>query len=141
MSTQPTAAAGRFPVEIVTPAGGVVLSRTARHVRLPGLVGSFGVLAGHADLMVALGTGEAVVEEDGKSTILALSGGYAQVHQGRLLVLAEAAELPERIDAARAEAAAERARRRLAEGGTDHERAQVALARALNRLRVVDHAI
>lgn len=139
MSTAATPA-GHFPVEIVTPAGGVVLSRTARHVRLPGLAGSFGVLAGHANLMVALGTGEAEVEEDGRRTVLAVSGGYAQVHQGRLLVLAEAAELPERIDAARAEAAAARARQHLAESGSDLDRAQAALARALNRLRVAGRA-
>lgn len=130
-----------FPVEVVTPAGGVVLSREARHVRLPGLRGSFGVLAGHADLMAALGTGHAVVEEAGGGrVVLALSGGYAQVHEGRLLVLAESAELPERVDAARAAAARDRARSRLdgSRDGLDVERAQAALARALNRLTLLE---
>ena len=133
MSTTP----GTFRVEIVTPTGGVILSREAKHVRLPGESGSFGVLAGHANLMAALGTGVAVVEEDKAVTRLAMSGGYAHVHQGRLLVLAESAELPERIDAARAEAAADRARKRLENApDVDLDRAQAALARALNRLRV-----
>lgn len=129
--------AGAFHVEVVTPAGGIILSREARHVRLPGLHGSFGVLAGHAELMAALGTGLAQVDEAaGGALLLAVSGGYAQVHGGRLLVLAEAAELPERVDLARAEAARERALRRLEEGapGLDTARAQAALARALNRL-------
>lgn len=124
-------------VEVVTPAGGIVLSREARHVRLPGLQGSFGVLAGHAELMAALGTGLAQVEEAaGGTLLLAVSGGYAQVHAGRLLVLSESAELPERLDLARAEAALERARRRLESGGEDLDvaRAQAAMARALNRL-------
>lgn len=129
---------GTFPVEIVTPTGGVILSREARHVRLPGETGSFGVLAGHANLMAALGTGDATVEEDSGKTVLAMSGGYAHMHQGRLLVLAESAELPERIDLARAEAAAERARRRLEGGGDDVnlDRARASLQRALNRLRL-----
>ncbi|MFA7330978.1 MAG: ATP synthase F1 subunit epsilon [Candidatus Delongbacteria bacterium] len=138
MSTLTPSAAGTFRVEIVTPAGGVILCREARHVRLPGLTGSFGVLAGHANLMAALGTGLAVVEEEQGTTRLAMSGGFAQVNQGRLLVLAESAELPERIDAARAKAAAERARRRLHGGeAVDVERAQAALTRALNRLQLL----
>ncbi len=128
-----------FHVEVVTPAGGIVLSREAGHVRLPGLMGSFGVLAGHADMVAALGTGVATVEEKGGVTVrLALSGGYAQVKAGKLLVLAESAELPERVDAARAEAARDRARARLSQGGdADVERAQASLARAMNRLELL----
>ncbi|MDP2359712.1 MAG: ATP synthase F1 subunit epsilon [bacterium] len=130
-----------FHVEIVTPAGGVVLSREARHVRLPGETGAFGVLAGHANLMAALGTGLAEVEEaQGGKIRLAISGGYAQVQDGRLLVLAESAELPERVDAARAEAARLRALARLedAQGGMDKDRARAALLRAINRLSLLN---
>lgn len=128
-----------FHVEVVTPAGGVVLSREAVHVRLPGLMGSFGVLTGHADMVAALGTGLASVEEKGGATVrLAVSGGYAQVKGGSLLVLAESAELPERVDAQRAEAARDRAKARLAQTGeVDVARAQAALTRALNRLDLV----
>jgi len=135
-------ASDAFLVEVVTPAGGIVLSREAAHVRLPGLVGAFGVLAGHADMVAALGTGLASVEEKGGATLtLAVSGGYAQVKGGRLLVLAESAELPERVDSTRAEAARDRARARLNQGGeVDIERAQAALTRALNRLDLLGRA-
>jgi len=128
-----------FPVEVVTPASGVVLSREARHLRLPGALGSFGILAGHADLMAALGVGEAELEDGGGQVQrFALCNGFAQVHGGRVLVLAEAAELPERIDVERAEAARDRARRRLDEGAgdVDEDRARAALVRALMRLQV-----
>jgi F-type H+-transporting ATPase subunit epsilon len=134
---------GSFPVEVVTPAGGVVLSREARHLRLPGVDGHFGILAGHADLMAALGIGVAELDEPAGATLrFTICGGYAQVDGGRVLVLAEAAELPDRIDVARAEAARDRARRRLEaqDAEQDQDRARVALARALLRLRLAGRA-
>jgi F-type H+-transporting ATPase subunit epsilon len=52
-------------------------------------------------------------------------------------MLAESAETPAEIDVARAEAAKERALKRLSERhpDLDFERARAALARALNRLK------
>ena len=69
----------------------------------------------------------------------ATSGGFAQVQRDSVTVLAETAELAGEIDVARAEAARDRARERLArrrEAEVDAVRAEMALARALNRLRV-----
>lgn len=128
-----------FPVEVVTPTGGVVLKREARHLRLPGERGAFGILAGHADLMASLGIGVAEIEDaTGQRQSFSIVGGYAQVAEGRVLVLAEASELPEKIDVERAERARDRARRRLDENpeGADSDRARVALARALLRLKL-----
>lgn len=128
-----------FPVEVVTPAGGVVLKRDARHLRLPGADGSFGILAGHADLMAALGVGEAELEEgDGTKTLFTVSGGFAQVDAGRVLVLAEASELQGKIDVERARRAHDRAKRLLEErpDGFDEDRARIALARAMLRLKI-----
>ena len=68
---------------------------------------------------------------------LAVSGGFAEVRNDKVIVLADTAERPEEIDRARAERARERAERRLA-GRTDEEvdyaRALAALARAVVRL-------
>ena len=54
-----------------------------------------------------------------------------------MTILADTAELDEEIDVARAQAARERAERRLRERGPDVDttRAEAALQRALNRLR------
>jgi F-type H+-transporting ATPase subunit epsilon len=61
-----------------------------------------------------------------------------EVHENKLVMLAETAERSGEIDVTRAEAARERARKRLAdkEAGIDIERARLALHRALNRLKV-----
>ncbi|MCX7597813.1 MAG: ATP synthase F1 subunit epsilon, partial [Armatimonadetes bacterium] len=115
--------------------------------RAPGTEGSFGVLARHAPMVAELGVGELCVRlADGvQECLMACSGGLLEVKaDGQVVVLAQAVELAEEIDVARAEAAAERARQRLAAAGhapsLDVDRARAALARALNRLRVARHA-
>ena len=69
----------------------------------------------------------------------AVNGGFAEVISDQLTVLAETAELADSIDRTRAEEARDRARDRLKtrrDPEVDIERAEAALARAINRLRV-----
>jgi F-type H+-transporting ATPase subunit epsilon len=71
--------------------------------------------------------------------LLAVSGGYAEVLENVMTVLAPAAEFGAEIDSARAQRAKERAEKQLAElkhEDQDFELAQVALQRALVRLQV-----
>jgi F-type H+-transporting ATPase subunit epsilon len=72
---------------------------------------------------------------------LALTGGFAEVRNDKVIVLAENAERPDEIDRERSLKSKERAERRLSgrEGDIDFARAQVALARALIRLQVAGH--
>lgn len=65
-------------------------------------------------------------------------GGFAEVLGDRVIVLAERSELAEEIDLGRAEAAHQRALKRLQEktGAVDFQRAQLALQRSLIRLQV-----
>ena len=65
-----------------------------------------------------------------------------EVLNNHVTMLAESAERPEEIDRARAESAKERAAKRLAErkADIDLERAKIALARSLNRLKVSQKA-
>jgi F-type H+-transporting ATPase subunit epsilon len=127
-----------FPVEIVTPSGGIVYEHGADHVRLPGENGYFGILAHHADLMASLGTGRVDIDEPGGNHVeLALCNGFVQIRGGRVRILAEAAERKERIDVERAREAEGRARQRLQNGEqVDRSRAEAALARALLRQQV-----
>ncbi len=69
---------------------------------------------------------------------LALTGGFAEVRNDKVIVLAENAERPDEIDRERAQRAKERAERLLSgrEPDVDYARAQAALARALIRLQV-----
>ena len=129
-----------FQLEIVTPEK-TFYSGVVEHLQAPGSEGSFGVLSGHVPLLSSLQIGHlSFAEEGGTSIQVATSGGFVEVQQDRVTLLAETAEFGEEIDVARAQAARERALERLGrEGDIDTARAQIALTRALNRLRISEH--
>ena len=106
----------------------------------PGSEGYLGILPHHAPLLTALGPGEFRVKKGGVEQVLAVFGGFMDVHPDRVVVLTEAAEPAEEIDAQRAEEARQRAQEALATAATmsaaDEARARAALQRALVRLRV-----
>ena len=128
-----------FQLEIVTPEM-TVYSGEVEQLRAPGTEGGFGVLAGHHPMLASLRIGEMVfseVEQGPKS--VAIGGGFAEVQRDRVTVLAETAEFAQDIDVNRAEDARDRARERLAQKRDqqiDEARATLALARAVNRLRI-----
>jgi F-type H+-transporting ATPase subunit epsilon len=127
-----------YRLEIVTP-NKVVFSGDVTSFSAPGVMGGFQVLRNHAPLLSNIAVGEVkVVDAAGSESRYATSGGFVEVHENKLVMLAETAERSDEIDVTRAEAARERARKRIAdkEAGTDIERARLALHRALNRLKV-----
>ena len=127
-------------LDIVTPAG-ILLSEEVSYIQAPGGMGLFGILKDHAPLMTSLDIGGVKYTKDGKDCYLAVSGGFLEVKDNVVIILADAAERAEDIDTARAKAAEERARDRLEHKTDDLDvrRAQLALARALNRQRVGGH--
>ena len=129
----------KFTLEVVTP-GGVVFKHEVISLRAPGFSGQFGVLAHHAPMLTALNVGFIEAKDESETYYLAMSGGFSEVLPHKTIILAQTAELKEKIDVERAHAALERARKRLSERKpeTDFERAQLALIRALNRLKVAE---
>ena len=129
-------------LEIAAPTR-LVVAETVHEVVIPGSQGYFGVLPGHAPLLATLGIGELMYRKGHTQHHLALTGGFAEVRNDKVIVLAENAERPDEIDRERALRARERAERRLGgrEAEVDFARAQAALARALIRLQVAgrDH--
>ena len=124
-------------IEVVTPQR-VVLRERAEVVVVPSARGYLGVMAGHAPMVAVLEVGLVRFGRfHGPKRTLAVSGGFMEVSGNRVTILADAAELPEEIDVARARQARDRALARLRSRAADidHARAQRALARALNRLR------
>jgi len=130
--------AERLTLEIATPTR-LVVAETVDEVVAPGSEGYFGVLPGHAPFLTTLGIGELTYRIGRDERHLAVSGGFAEVRNDKVIVLADSAERPEDIDQARAQRARDRAEQRLA-GRTQEEvdfvRAQCALTRALVRLQV-----
>ena len=128
--------ADRLTLEIATPTR-LVVAETVDEIVIPGRQGYFGVLPGHAPFLTTLGTGELMYRVGRDEHCLAASGGFAEVRNDKVIVLADSAERPEEIDRARAERARERAERWLTGRGeedVDYTRALAALARALARL-------
>ena len=130
-------------LEIVTPERVVLSLDDVVSVVLPGAEGSFGVLANHAPLMAELEAGELDFRRaDGTTDAAAVFGGFVEVLDNKVTVLAPASELGEEIDRERAAQAVERARERLESRSQDIDldRASIALRKALLRLRVSERA-
>ena len=127
-----------FSLEIIAP-NGVIYQGEVTSVSAPGTLGRFQVLFSHAPLLSSLVPGPIHVRDtDGKDSVFASGGGFLEVRDNKVVVLAESAERPDEIDVERARRAKERAELllRSSEPDVDEIRAQLALARAKNRLRV-----
>jgi F-type H+-transporting ATPase subunit epsilon len=123
-------------LEVVTPDKTIVSTPVVMAV-CPGVDGEFGVLKDHISLLSALKIGALRYRtESNEEKYVFISGGFADVNNNVLTVLAESAEAAKDIDAARAEAAKRRAEERLASNAdnVDRTRAEAALSRAIVRL-------
>ncbi len=125
--------------EIVTPER-VVFSGDVDMVIAPGIDGELGILPLHAPLITVLKIGELRIKIGDKQEYMAVSGGYLEVREDKVSVLAETAESADQINVERAKRAKGRAEKFLKELGKEKEveftRAQGDLEKALNRLRV-----
>ncbi|HZT42593.1 MAG TPA: F0F1 ATP synthase subunit epsilon [Chthonomonadaceae bacterium] len=129
-----------FPLELVTPER-KLFSEEVQMVRVPGVEGSLGILAGHAPLLTELTTGLIKLTlADGQTAYIATSGGFMQVSREKVIILADSAELSEEIDVDRAREAAEKARQMLAVEGINAEEVRQQLERAENRIKVAQQA-
>ncbi len=75
-------------VELITP-DQTVFSGEATGIKLPGVNGSFEVLANHAPLISALGEGTVRINAKEGATTVTITGGFAEVLNNRVVVLAE----------------------------------------------------
>jgi len=127
-----------FSIEIVTPTH-VITEENVSYLRCPGVDGSFGVMAGHTDGIIALSVGEVKVEIGNKEKWIATSGGFADISSEKVLLLLETAEQSFEIDVERAKTAMKRAKDRIDDKGKiDVFRAEAALIRAINRLKIAN---
>lgn len=125
-------------LEIVTP-DKKVLEEKVHMLIVKGSEGELGILPNHIPLVTPLQVGPAIARSNGQDRIVAVNGGFLEVRKDRVTILAESAELPEDIDKRRAEEAKRRAEERLSkrhQDEVDFLRAERALQRALNRIRL-----
>lgn len=125
-------------LEVVTPERRV-LSETVSSVTVPGRKGEMQLLPGHAALIAELKTGVLSYTDAGTTFQLHVSGGFVEVSDDRVSVLAEIAERPEEIDAARAKLSRDHTEKELSSwSGTeeDFEKARAKLERSMVRLQL-----
>lgn len=132
--------ASALQMQVVTPQR-ILLSEEIEALVVPAAEGFLGILPHHAPIIAGLVPGPVKYTQAGKSKFLAITGGFMEVSQNRITILADAAERPGEIDVARAEAARDRAEQRLRERLPDLDlvRAELAFKRASARLKVVEY--
>jgi F-type H+-transporting ATPase subunit epsilon len=83
--------ADTFQIDVVTPEKRLV-SQRAEFAQIPGKDGYMGILPGHAALLSELGDGELSYTLAGKTERLHVTGGYVEVRDDQVRVLADKAE-------------------------------------------------
>ena len=99
-------------LEIVTPEARVY-SDTVETVVIPTVEGEIGILPGHIPLLTQVGAGELRVVKNGKTELLAVGNGFAEIDGDKVSILAESAIAEEKIDVEAAEKAMQRAQEAL----------------------------
>ncbi len=127
-------------VEIVTAEQVVYSQEGVDEVVAPGAEGEFAVLPEHTAFITTLAPGEVRIIKGGEEEAMAITGGFFEVRNDRIVVLADAAERAEEIDVARAEAARQRAEEELRERVevVDLVKVEASLRRAMARLKVAE---
>ncbi len=127
-------------VEIVTAERVVSSQEGVDEVVAPGSDGEFAVLPQHAAFITTLAPGELRIITGDEEDAMAITGGFLEVLNDRVVVLADAAERVEEIDVSRAEEARRRAEEALHEQREviDLVQTEAALRRALARLRIAE---
>ena len=130
-------------LELITPEK-AIMKTAATFVVLPAVGGEMGkemaILPGHAPFLVQLQPGSVrVTAQNGEVSLLAVSGGFAEVQGTRVSLFAETAEMAESIDSERARQALEKAKADATRKDLDPltlMQAEAAVRRAQVRLKV-----
>jgi len=128
----------QIQLEVVTPERRLI-SEPVEMVTVPGYGGELGILPGHTPLISRLQTGVLSYVQDGRTQQLHVSGGFVEVNNDRVSVLADLAERPEEIDAAKARQDRERLEKALSSftgSEEEMEKERVNLERSIVRLQL-----
>jgi F-type H+-transporting ATPase subunit epsilon len=127
-------------VEIVTAERLIYSEEGVDRLIVPGVEGELGVLTLHAPLLTMIQPGVMRIVKGSDEVEMAITGGFIEVRDNRVTILADAAERAEEIDEARAEEARRRAQRLLQEreAEVDLAKAEASLRRAVVRLKAAE---
>jgi F-type H+-transporting ATPase subunit epsilon len=123
-------------LNIVTPEK-LLVSEEVDQVNVPGSEGDMGILYDHTPILTNLRSGQLSYEKDGETIALVVSGGYLEVTDNRVTILAETGEFVHEIDRERAERAQAQSEEQLGKTDLSEEEfieTQKKLFRAIARL-------
>lgn len=95
-------------LEIITPSG-IVLKEQIDQITLPTETGEITILSNHVPLITRVITGEMIIKKNQKSSFFAITGGFLEVGNNNVTILADYAVRAENIEVAKAKEAQERA--------------------------------
>ncbi len=128
-----------FLLKIVTP-DRTFFTGEATMVEFNTSEGEVGIYKNHIPMTLIVSPGILTITTNEEQKKAALHAGFVEILQDSVTILAEIIEWPHEIDEMRAEAAKERAERRLLQeknSETDIARAEIALKRAVTRINVI----
>ena len=125
-----------FQAQLLTPEGSL-FEGEVEGVQVPGKSGNFLMLFNHAPIVSSLGVGRIIIKKpDSSETVYAVSGGFVEMNDNNLTILAEKAEEASEIDVEEAKKLRDDAKERLKDVNLDREKAEKDLAIADNKLKI-----
>tara|TARA_B100001750_G_C15369329_1_gene526442 strand:+ start:524 stop:919 length:396 start_codon:yes stop_codon:yes gene_type:complete len=126
-----------FHLDIITPVSTHTYENVT-YLRAPALDGLLGIKANHASAIIAVNIGEIKIEMNNTTLYFSTSGGYTDIQSESVQLLLESFEESKDIDKERAEGSYSRSQKRIKDKSQDLDRAQKSMARAKNRLKILD---
>lgn len=126
-----------FFFEIITPEK-VVYKDDVDEIIIPTTTGEITILPNHVNLLTQVADGEMIIKKNGKEQYLAVTGGFLEVNNNKVSLLADYAVRSEEIEIAKAEEAHKRAEKLMREKVSDRDfaMAEAQFKRALLELKV-----
>lgn len=127
-----------FGLRVVTPER-VFFDEPVEMVEFNTIEGEVGIYADHIPMTMIVAPGILTISQPERIRNAALHAGFVEILKDQVTILAEIVEWPEEIDLQRAEAAKSRAEERITakQIGTDLDRADLALRRAVARIQTI----
>jgi F-type H+-transporting ATPase subunit epsilon len=124
-------------LEIITPEK-VIYKDEVDEIVVPTVNGEIAILPNHVNLLTQINPGELVVKKGANQQLLAITGGFLEVQNNKISIIAEYAIKAQDIETGRAMEAKKRAEKIMSEKSTDNEMkiAQAEMIKAILELRV-----